>query len=168
LFSNASSKLKSRKEERKMKMNKVALLIGFAIASVLFLEVAAHADEIDESTKVTFSKPVQIPGQVLPAGTYLFKLADSNDLNLVQIDNAEGTRVYATLQTVSTERREPTGSTVLVMAIQGPGRPEALLKWFYPGNLDGHEFLYSNQQEQQLAQDRQQTIVAKQAAEAGD
>jgi hypothetical protein len=168
LFSNASSKLKSRKEERKMKMNKVALLIGFAIASVLFLEVAAHADEIDESTKVTFSKPVQIPGQVLPAGTYLFKLADSNDLNLVQIDNAEGTRVYATLQTVSTERREPTGSTVLVMAIQGSGRPEALLKWFYPGNLDGHEFLYSNQQEQQLAQDRQQTIVAKQAAEAGD
>ena len=41
-----------------MKINKVALLIAFAIASVLFLEVAAHADEMDQCTKITFSQPI--------------------------------------------------------------------------------------------------------------
>ena len=47
-----------------MKINKIALLIGLAITAVLFFEVAAHADEANESTKITFRAPVQIPGQV--------------------------------------------------------------------------------------------------------
>jgi len=151
-----------------MKINKIALLIAFAIASVLFLEVAAHADEANQSIKLTFSHAIEIPGQVLPAGTYLFKLADPNDLNLVHIFNPEGTRLYATLQTITTERSKPTGDTVVVLAEQPEGRPETLVKWFYPGNTSGHELVYSKQEEQQLAQDRQQTIAAKETAEAGD
>jgi hypothetical protein len=50
--------------EIEMKINKIALLIGFAITAVLFFEVAAHADEANQSTKITFSAPVEIPGQV--------------------------------------------------------------------------------------------------------
>ena len=42
------------------------------------------------------------------------------------------------------------------------------MKWFYPGNTIGHEFVYSKHEEQQLAQDRQQTILANHTAEAGD
>jgi hypothetical protein len=151
-----------------MKINKLALLIAFAIASVLFLEVAARADEADQSIKITFSQAIEIPGQVLPAGTYLFKLADPNDLDVVRIFNSEGTRLYATLQTITAERGKPTGETVVVLAEQPEGRPETLVKWFYPGNTSGHELVYSKQEEQQLAQDRQQTTVAKQTAQAGD
>jgi len=144
-----------------MKINKIALLIAFAIASVLFLEVAARADEANQSIKLTFSQAIEIPGQILPAGTYLFKLADRNDLNVVHIFNPEGTRLYATFQTITAEREEPTGDTVLVLAQQPEGRPETLVKWFYPGDATGHELVYSKQEEQQLAQDRQQTIVVK-------
>ena len=151
-----------------MKINKLALLIAFAIASVLFLEVAARADEADQSIKITFSQAIGIPGQILPAGTYLFKLADPNDMDLVRIFNSEGTRLYATLQTITAERGKPTGDTVVVLAEQPEGRPETLVKWFYPGNTSGHELVYSKQEEQQLAQDRQQTTVAKQTAQAGD
>jgi hypothetical protein len=151
-----------------MKIKKVALLIGFAIASVLFLEVVAHADEADQSIKITFSQATEIPGRILPAGTYLFKLADPNDLNLVDIFNSEGTRLYATLQTVTAERSRPTGDTVVVLAEQPDGRPETLVKWFYPGNTSGHELVYSKQEEQQLALDRQQTITAKETPQAGD
>ena len=151
-----------------MKINKLALLIAFVIASVLFLEVAARADEMDQSTKITFSQPIQIPGQILPAGTYQFKLADPNDLDLVRIFNSEGTRLLATLQTITTERAKPTGDTAIVLAEQPEGRPETLVKWFYPGNTSGHELVYSKQEEQQLAQDRQQTTVAKQTAQAAD
>jgi hypothetical protein len=151
-----------------MKINKVALLIAFAIASVLFLEVAAHADEMDQSIKITFSQAIQIPGQVLPAGTYLFKLADPNNLDVVHIFNSEGTRLYATLETITAERRKPSGHTVVTLAEQPDGRPETLVKWFYPGSASGHELVYSKQEEQQLAQDRQQTVMAKQTAEAAD
>jgi hypothetical protein len=144
-----------------MKINKLALLIAFAIASVLFLEVAARADEADQSIKLTFSQAIEIPGQILPAGSYLFKLADRNDLIMVHIFNPEGSRLYATLQTITAEREEPTGDTVLVLAEQPQGKPETLVKWFYPGDPTGHELVYSKQEEQQLAQDRQQTIVVK-------
>jgi hypothetical protein len=151
-----------------MKIKKVALLIGFAIASVLFLEVVAHADEADQSIKISFNQAIEIPGQVLPAGTYLFKLADPNDLNVVYVFNAEGTRLYATLDTITAERRQPIGDTVVVLAEQPDGRPETLVKWFYPGNTVGHELVYPKQEEQQLAQDRKQTIVAKESPEVGD
>jgi len=151
-----------------MRINKVALLIAFAIASVLFLEVAARADETDQSIKITFNQPIEIPGKVLPAGTYLFKLADPNDLNVVRIFNSQGTRLYATLQTITAERAMPTGDAVVVLADPSEGRPETLVKWFYPGNTTGHELVYPKQEEQQLAQARQQTIVVNETAQAGD
>lgn len=150
-----------------MKFNKLAFVVAFVLSVILFAEVYAHADETNQSTKLTFSKPIEIPGQFLPAGTYLFKLADSNDLDLVRIFSADGTRLYATVQTISTKRAEPTGDTVVTLAEHPNGRPDALLKWFYPGDTTGHEFVYPDQEQQQLAQYRQRTISVKETAEAG-
>jgi hypothetical protein len=146
-----------------MKINKGYIAVGLIIAFTLFFELAAHADESDQATTITFSEPIQIPGQVLPAGTYLFKLANSDsDRNIVQVFNADRTVLYATLQTIATDRQEPTGHTVVSLAEQGAGQPNALLKWFYPGRETGNEFLYPEQKEKELAQDKQQTIVANQ------
>jgi hypothetical protein len=143
-----------------MKINKGYIAVGLIIAFSLFFELAAHADESDQSTTITFNQPIQIPGQVLPAGTYLFKLADSNsNQNIVQVFNADRTVLYATLQTITTERQEPTGHTVVALAEQGAGQPDVLLKWFYPGREIGNEFVYPGQKEKELAQDKQQTIV---------
>jgi Protein of unknown function (DUF2911) len=157
-----------------MRINKLSIALSAVIACGLFFQPAAHADEEDEATTITFSTPIQIPGAVLPAGTYLFKLADTeSDLNLVQIFNAEGTKLYATLQTVPTQRQEPANNTAVTLAEQGAGNPDALVKWFYPGRLTGNEFLYPDHREQQLAPDTRHTIVASpeptnSEAQAGD
>jgi hypothetical protein len=144
-----------------MKINKGYIAVGLIIAFTLFFELAAHADEWDQATKMTFSESIQIPGQVLPAGTYLLKLANrDSDLNTVQIFSADRTVLYGTFQTIPTDRREPTGDTVLAMAKQGSGQPDVLLKWFYPGDDTGHEFVYPREKEKELAQDQQRTIVA--------
>ncbi len=151
-----------------LKLNKLYLLIAWAVSCFLFFEVAAHADEWDESTKMTFSQPVQIPGHMLSAGTYLFKLANSQtDRNIVQVFNADGTELYATVMTIPTTRREVSGETVLIMA-QEPQR-NALLKWFYPGREDGQEFVYPKQEQTQLAQDQHHTLVVNEnGSESGD
>ncbi len=151
-----------------MKTNKGYFVIGLIIASVLFFEVAAHADEWDLTTKLTFSEPIQIPGKVLPAGTYLFKLANTNDRHMVQVFNSDGMVLYATLMAIPTERPNPSGESVITFAEQGAGKPDALLKWFYPGRTTGNEFIYPKQEEKQLAQDKQQTIFATDAAQSGD
>src|ERR1700680_2902684 len=99
-----------------MKVNKGYLILGLIIAFTLFFELAAHADALDQTTKLTFSEPIQIPGQTLPAGTYLFRLANADpDLNIVQVFNSNGTVLYATLQTIATERREPTGHAAITL-----------------------------------------------------
>ena len=150
---------------------KLSVVLGLVIAFGLFFEIAAHADEFNEQTTVTFNTSVQIPGQVLPAGSYTFERADPNDnQNIVRIFNADRS-VDTMVQTVSADRMEPTGDTSITVAEQESGKPVVLLKWFYPGSLDGHEFVYPRQQETHLAQEKQDTFVGGQlmtsAPEAG-
>ena len=145
-----------------MKIRKTYIILGLIIAFICFFELAAHAAESDQATTITFNQSIQIPGQILPAGTYLLKLASPDYQNLVQVLNSDGTVLYATLQTVAAERREPTGNTAVTLAEQGAGKPDVLLKWFYPGRLIGNEFVYSKQEEKELAHDTRHTIVANQ------
>jgi hypothetical protein len=143
-----------------MGINKRYIAVGLIIAFSLFLALAAHADEANENTIITFSQPIQIPGQVLPAGTYQFKLASDDNLYVVQIFNADRTVLYATLPTIAAERHKTTSFTVVTLADRGAGQPDVLVNWFYPGHDIGNEFVYSKQQEKELAQDKQQAIAA--------
>ena len=144
-----------------MRMSKLNVMLGVVMAAGLFFNVAAHADQADQKTIITFSAPVQIPGEVLPTGTYMFKLAEhGSDQNLVQIFNVGGTKLYATLLTDPTDRQKITGNTTVILAEQGSGQPNALTKWYYPGEETGHEFIYPTHEEKQLAQDRMETIMA--------
>jgi hypothetical protein len=146
-----------------MRINKGYIAVGLVIAFALFFEFAAHADETDQATTLTFSQPVQIPGRVLPAGTYFFKLANTDsDLNVVQIFSTDQRVLYGTFQTIATERQDPASDTVVAFAEQGAGQPDVLLKWFYPGRETGNEFIYPKRTEKQLAQDKQQIVVANQ------
>ena len=145
-----------------MKIHKTYIAVGLIIAFALFVEIAAHADEADQATKISFSQPIQVPGQVLPSGTYLFTLANTDDLNMVQIFSLDRTHLYATLETIPTEDRQVPGDTTVTLVEPGAGKPDVLLKWFYPGEETGHEFVYSNQLEKEMAQDKQQTVVANQ------
>ena len=139
----------------------ITFMIAFVVAFVLFFEVSAHADMSDQATQITFSQPVQIPGQVLPAGTYWFLLANiSEQQDVVQIYNSDRSKLYATLETATIESQEATGHTVVKLAEQESSKPDALVAWFYPGETTGHEFLYPKDQEKQLSQDSQQTVVA--------
>jgi hypothetical protein len=146
-----------------MKIHKTYIIIGLLVAFAAFFELTAHADELDQSTILTFSRPIQVPGQVLPAGTYLFTLTSSDaDRNLVQIYNSGHTHLYGMFLTIPTERRNSTDDPAITFAVQGSGNPDALLKWFYPGRLTGHEFVYSSRQEKELARETQETVLARQ------
>jgi len=152
-----------------MKINKGYIIMGLIIAFSFIFELAAHADEFNQSTTLTFSQPIQIPGQVLPAGSYLFKLVETgSDQHVVQIFSADSNVLRATLLTASAERRNATTDTVVTLAEQEGGRPDALVKWFYPGREIGNEFLYPKRVEKELSQDKQEAIVAKPAVSTVD
>src|SRR5260370_29821109 len=95
-----------------MKLSKVSMIAGFIIAFTLMFELAAHADEANQLTKISFSEAVQVPGKVLPAGNYEVVVARrDSSLNLLQIFNADGTELYANVQTIPTRRARGTNGT---------------------------------------------------------
>jgi hypothetical protein len=145
-----------------MRIHTLYIILGMLIALGLFFELAAHADEANEATTITLSAPVQIPGRVLPAGAYLFEQADSNDLNRVQIFNADRSLLYATLETVPADRMNSTALTAITLAEPASGTP-ILVKWFYPGRLTGHEFVYPKAQKQEIAQSKQEVFLGNRA-----
>ena len=125
-------------------MNKMKLFLLVGIGLLGGLIPLAHADEWDQKTIVTFNRPVEMPGQVLQAGTYVFKLADSQSTeNVVQVYSADEKHLYGSFLSIPEQRQEPTDSPVITLEEGKAGAPEAVKAWFYPGEDIGHEFLYS-------------------------
>jgi hypothetical protein len=119
------------------------------------------ADESDKATKLTFSEPVEVPGQVLPAGTYWFTLADSeSDRNIVQIWNADRTRLVATVLAIPDYRMQPAGRTVIHFEERPSDSPEAIHSWFYPGDNFGQEFVYPKNRATQLAKQTSKPVLS--------
>src|SRR5713226_7335729 len=136
-----------------MKNVKAALcLLAVTMFSATVLS-SARADTWDKKTVVTFYQAVEVPGKVLPAGTYTFRLLDSpSDRHIVQIFNADGTHIIATILAINNYRLAPTGDTVMKFSERPGDSPEALRAWFYPGDNFGQEFVYPKVRAIQLAQ----------------
>jgi hypothetical protein len=136
------------------------ITLGLVLASMIALP-AARADDYNQASKLTFSQSVQLPGCILPAGTYWFVLADTiNSRNIVQVFNSDHSKLYASIFTVATQRVRPTDDTAITFAEREPMQPQTIVSWFYPGRDSGHQFLYPRMQEQQLAQVKHYTVVA--------
>jgi hypothetical protein len=122
-------------------------VLGFGL-----MAVRATADEWDKKTTVTFNAPVEVPGTVLPAGTYVFKLLNSpSDRHIVQIYDADEKKLYATILAVPDYRLKPTDKPVLRFEERPSGQPEALEAFFYPGDNFGQQFVYPHKRAVELA-----------------
>jgi hypothetical protein len=121
----------------------------------------AKADAWDQRTTFSFSGPVEIPGQVLPAGTYVFKLMDSNtSRNVVAVYNKNEDHCYGIFLAVPDYRLRPAGRSIITFEERAAGAPEAVRAWFYPGENYGHEFVYPKVRASQLAQTNNQPVAS--------
>ena len=148
-------------------VNTILVVLALSLLGAT-LAPGARADEWNKKTVMTFSQPIEIPGQILPAGTYTFKLLDSpSDRHIVQIFNADGSHIIATVLAINNYRLHPTGDTVVKFAERSGDNPEALKAWFYPGDNFGQEFVYPKQRAVQLAVATHEPVPAL-AAETED
>jgi len=143
-----------------MKALKTASAIFCIAATTMIFSPSANAQRTvyNKKTTFTFSAPVEIPGvhlkgyAVLPAGTYVFKLADSqSNRHIVQIQSEDQKITYATILAIPNVRMKPTGDTVLTFRERPAGEPPALRAWFYPGETWGDEFVYGKKRAKELA-----------------
>lgn len=141
-----------------MKLFKAATTVCCMVMMGVVLAPNANADAWNRKTTITFSGPVEIPGVhlagfgILPAGTYVFKILDSqSDRHIVQIFDKDETTIYATILAIPNYRLKATDKTVVTFTERPAGQPEALRAWFYPGRNWGEEFVYPKSRALELA-----------------
>jgi hypothetical protein len=128
-----------------MKLQKRTMALVAACCVSGTVSTAAAADNRSKQTVMTFTRDVEVPSRVLPAGTYVFQLADSpTDRHVVQVLDQRG-RVLTTVLTIATERATALKDTQVIFGGNAGRTPRLIKKWFYPGDLEGEEFIYTAQ-----------------------
>jgi hypothetical protein len=136
-----------------------------AVAISLVAAVGANADEWNKRTYLTFSGPVQIPGATLPAGTYLFQLADpDNSRHVVMIASKDGSKVYGMFITIPNDRLDAPDDNVVLFGESPRGTPQAVQAWWYPGERIGEEFVYPRNQATAIAKANHKAVLATETA----
>lgn len=145
-----------------MKIIRTILTILAVSLLVATFAAGTRADtSFNKRTVVTFNQPVEIPGQVLPAGTYTIELYESfANRHIVRIFNADRTHLFATVLAIPNQRLTATGETVMMFSERPGNAPDALKAWFYPGNVMGQEFVYPKARAVELAQVTHESIPA--------
>src|SRR5829696_2626320 len=130
-----------------------SILTATCAATLLTVNVAAAQGTLsDRKTNVTFSGPVSLPGTTLPAGTYVFRLADSPaNRHIVQIFQQDRSKLITTILAVAAERNEPEGDPVVSFKETPSDRPPAVRYWYYAGEKSGSEFIYPRAQAMMIA-----------------
>jgi hypothetical protein len=133
----------------------------FVAALTFAFAPTAPADEFDKKTIATFSGPVEIPGTVLPQGTYVFKLLDSTgSRNIVQVFDKDEKQLYATILAVPDYRMTPPDKPMIVFEERPAGSPEAIRAWFYPGDNYGEHFVYPSKRANELAKQSHHNVLS--------
>jgi len=138
-------------------------VVAMAVLSIA-LVAPASADSLPSASKkttVTMTHPLEIPGQVLPAGKYFFRVMDVvGTRNLVQITN-ENEKPIAILIAVPNYRLKATQSPVLEFHERPAGAPHAVRAWFFAREKSGLEFVYPKQEAIQLAKESNEVVPAE-------
>ena len=116
-------------------------VLALALFTVTLAQ-SAKADEWNKQTVITVKGgAVQIGGATLEPGMYVLKLADSpSDRRILQVFNADETKLETTILANAAYRFEPTGDTRFTFAEKPDGQPLAISTWFYPGDNYGLQF----------------------------
>jgi hypothetical protein len=159
-----------------MKHGKLVMaLLLFGVLSTTVLP-DAKGDIWNKQTTFTFSGPVEVPGKVLPAGTYVFRLADNNgDRHIVQIWDKDNMHLITTVLAIPDYRMRVRGKTVITFKETpnptmnaATGEPEVgpppIKEWFYPGDNFGQEFVYPHERAVQISRTNNETVMSTESS----
>lgn len=144
---------------------KLAVALGGITLALLFMAPpAVQGDDWNLKTIFTVSHTFAVPGKVLEPNTkYVMRLLDlGSTRNVVQIFNEDQSELYTTFMGVSDYRLEPADTTIFEFIEVDAGYPKPIRSWFYPGRLNGLEFIYPKDQAMDIvAHSRQGVLTAE-------
>jgi hypothetical protein len=148
-----------------MRYAAAALVLGLFIVTA---GPAAQETNTSERTFLTFSSAVEMPGVTLPAGKYVFKLADTPSRNVVQAWNEKEDKMLGQWTFAQAERPEPSDENVIMFKEIAAGTTPTVQYWYFPGEKVGKEFIYPKDQAQRIAKRTGQPVLTGEGAVDAD
>jgi hypothetical protein len=115
-------------------------LVGLVATVLALLTPNARAQMLEQKMTVTFSAPVEVPGTVLPAGSYVFQSLEAG--RLTRILSGDEKHVYQTIFTIPDYRNEPVEKPTVQLGESAGRVPPRVEAWFFPGTSIGNDFIY--------------------------
>ena len=123
-------------------MTNKSVRIGCATAALaLMVAGSVLAFGVSHKNELTFSRPVALPGVVLPAGSYTFDMATDTALDVVVVRNR--TKVLYMGFTSAVERPASMSKTsAITLGEASANEAPPITTWYEIGRTIGHEFRY--------------------------
>jgi hypothetical protein len=140
----------------------VSKLVAFLTLVVLTLSIGgrAEAQPADYRTYFTFSAPVTLPGVTLPAGKYIFRLADPDgSRKVINVLSGDGKRSLAMLHTIPNQAMKAPKDAEIRFMETSAKVPPPVKTWWYAGKAIGYEFIYPRKQALALAKSTSEPIL---------
>src|SRR5688572_19602661 len=137
-------------------------LVAFLTLAVLTLSITgrAEAQPADYRTYFTFSAPVTLPGMTLPAGKYIFRLADpDSSRKVINVMSGDGKRSLAMLHTIPNQAMKAPKDAEIRFMETSAKVPPPVKTWWYAGKAIGYEFIYPRRQALELAKATQEPVL---------
>jgi hypothetical protein len=128
-------------------------IVLFSLAVIWIVSSpAASAQVWDKKTTITVSEPFEIPGKVLPAGTYVMRIVDAAGVRtVVRFFSADEKKVHWTVIGIPDFRLDAPAKTDISFYESPVGVPLPMHAWFYPGSQFGIEFAYPKRRAAEIA-----------------
>ena len=120
----------------------VRIAVG-AVLLGLVMVASSHAWGVTHENTLTFNRAVALPGVVLPAGSYLFGLADMSRLNVVVVRSHDRRKVFYMGFTTTVQRpASMSRNNAVTFGEASVNEPPPISIWYEIGDSIGHEFKY--------------------------
>ena len=127
-----------------MKTTKSGWLLGIiCLVMASIAGPAVRADDPAQQATVTIQSPEQVPGSVLPAGTYMFKKTGAQSgWVIVQIYSKDGSALVTTILAYPNTKVASNGQNFVVYPANGSGTIPAMEGIVFTGDSTVEQFAY--------------------------
>ena len=125
-------------------LKSTAAAVGAAVVAAVLLGVSVHVRaNVPDTSYLTFSRAVSLPGVTLSPGTYIFERAGENVPDIVRVLSRDRSQVYLTAFTNSIPRPQGLGNQIVLLGESAADTAPPIRAWFPAGENAGHEFIYN-------------------------
>ena len=124
-------------------MFRKVLHVACVLAALSLVAATLSATTLNRTTYFAFNKPVSAAGVLLPAGDYVFEIANpTTSSNVVRIADRKHGKLYVSALTRRIVRPStPRLDSVVVLGEASSTTPRPIHAWYPDGVTTGYEFL---------------------------